>query len=357
MAISPDSDLEKRNQRLREAKMAVLGMSAAGIAHELGNALQSCEYNIQKLEARLTSDGEEILEIENLKKSAKFIGHVLRGMTSYSSNKLCLTEGVSVNVTVDSALDLLKSYIKHSQVKIHKSYSEDIPPVKADANRVLQIVVNLLRSAVQSMTESPVKNLTVTTSFRPRFVEVRIRDTGLGAPPKADTELLALLENNPYPENAAGLEFAVAKASAQESGIALDVVPLEIDGFEVVVSIPCSATFPLSRSRVLIVAEHYPNLESTIENIRAAGCEPFVAKKSEALKLLDLQPVDWVVCEQHMYPLSGVRFAQTYLRGMPLSIVILGESSSVPEDESDGRVIFLPKNVNAGTWRALLSEG
>src|SRR4029079_15425244 len=74
-------------------------------------------------------------------------------------------------------------------VEIATSYADGLPPVRADAEQLLQVFLNLALNAVQAMPEGG--RLFVSRSIRratrrgaaAAFLEVRFRDTGVGIPP------------------------------------------------------------------------------------------------------------------------------------------------------------------------------
>jgi two-component system sensor kinase FixL len=68
-------------------------------------------------------------------------------------------------------------------VELRVDLEAGLPHVMADRVQIQQVVVNLLRNAVEAMTSSPLRRVTISTySAGTKFVEAAIADTGPGVP-------------------------------------------------------------------------------------------------------------------------------------------------------------------------------
>ncbi|MGE0171881.1 MAG: ATP-binding protein [Oligoflexales bacterium] len=357
--IDLTAEVAKQRRKIEEAKMAVLGLSAAGIAHELGNALQSFEYNIYKLEERCMATSqstEDLLHIENLKNLSQFMGQILKSVSLYSSGKTQSCEGVSVNAVVDAALQLLQGFMKHNRITVRTEYASNIPPIKIDPNHLQQIVVNIAKNAVQAMAKSEVRILTVATAIKNGGVEVSIDDTGAGIPAHLVDKVFNLFETTKEFEEGHGIGLALAKQLAEQNNIALGVNSEENRGSEFVLSIPCMA-HDASKPCIVLIGDHYGSLQQKVRSMHDEGYSPFVATKvSHALKVLELHPVDWIICEQEMYPLSGTEFVKRFVNPNSYSVVILGDQE-FQERPLGGHesLAMLPSNPAPEVWKKLFS--
>jgi signal transduction histidine kinase len=59
-----------------------------------------------------------------------------------------------------------------------------LPAINGDRTQLQQVLVNLLMNAVQSMPESPRREIAVTTRTVGSMIEVAVRDSGHGIPPE-----------------------------------------------------------------------------------------------------------------------------------------------------------------------------
>jgi two-component system sensor kinase FixL len=65
-------------------------------------------------------------------------------------------------------------------VKVHLELDQAIPPTLIDKIQIQQVLINLIRNAIEAMHESPRRNLTIRTKLEDGAVEVGVSDTGPG---------------------------------------------------------------------------------------------------------------------------------------------------------------------------------
>ena len=68
----------------------------------------------------------------------------------------------------------------------------NLPPVMADRVQVQQVLLNLLRNAVEAMEGSRVRELTLGTTRWDSMVAVSVADTGSGIPPSIEARCSSL---------------------------------------------------------------------------------------------------------------------------------------------------------------------
>lgn len=97
-------------------------------------------------------------------------------------------EEVDVNRIVEDALDMLRDSLEKRGVRVVRSFSE-LPNVRAEQAKLLQIFISLIKNACEAMDEVKVKDrqLFLATAVEPGppdYVTVSIRDTGKGFLPE-----------------------------------------------------------------------------------------------------------------------------------------------------------------------------
>jgi two-component system, NtrC family, sensor histidine kinase HydH len=172
-------------------RLAALGQMAAGLAHEIRNPLGSIKGAAQYLQpiGNQLGDGgtKEFLDIivEEVNRLNKIVSQFLDYARPYRGDQTPL----DVNDVVRKTLHLLEKEEERSKVEITTNLVEGLPPVRADAEQLRQVFLNLAINALQAMPAGG--RLSVSTSLRrstrrgaaAAFLEVRFRDTGPGIPP------------------------------------------------------------------------------------------------------------------------------------------------------------------------------
>jgi two-component system, NtrC family, sensor histidine kinase HydH len=185
-------------ERMKERdRLAALGQMAAGLAHEIRNPLGSIKGAAQFLQPAAdgrdgTRDGSrEFLDIivEEVNRLNKIVSQFLDYARPYRGEQRPLDPADVLRKTL--AL-LSKEQQEHGNVEIVTNFAERSPPVRADAEQLLQVFLNLSLNAIQAMPagSGKVGKLLISTGLRratrrgaaAAFLEVRFRDTGVGIP-------------------------------------------------------------------------------------------------------------------------------------------------------------------------------
>ena len=144
------SDLE------RETVKAV-SLLAAGVAHEIGNPLNSLSMNLQILERSLESPDDELSPEEAAKMIRRCESEVERLDSIIHSFLSAIRPGkasfapVDLKATVFEVLNFMRPEIEARKVSVKCQWADVMPPVSGDAEQLKQAFYNIIRNAVQAM--------------------------------------------------------------------------------------------------------------------------------------------------------------------------------------------------------------
>ena len=180
-------DLTARRNQAREAieseKLNAVTLLAAGVAHELGNPLNSLNIHLQLMERDLRKRGDtnddDLLESLRVARSEvgrldtiinQFLGavrpaHAARAM-------------VGINTVVRESLAFLQPEIKDRDVIVQEELADALPLIPANVDQLKQAFYNLIKNAVQALTHGGI--LRVTTSLSDTHLQVSFEDNGPG---------------------------------------------------------------------------------------------------------------------------------------------------------------------------------
>jgi two-component system, NtrC family, nitrogen regulation sensor histidine kinase GlnL len=178
----------------QRARLAVYGRIATGIAHEVKNPLGGIRGAGELLAARAGDD--------KTRKTALLIVQEVDRITSLVDDLMVFTRGEDLRLeptnlhrVLDEMLDLLAMDPVASGVGLERVYDPSIPELRADADRLTQVFLNLARNACQAMEEAGGRlrietrmaldqRLTDDAGRRWPAVAVRFEDSGPGIAPE-----------------------------------------------------------------------------------------------------------------------------------------------------------------------------
>ena len=169
-----------QSQLFQAEKLAGFGTFASGIAHDINNPL----YVILAL-AEAMQEETDINEIRqqatSIHEAAKRIQTISQDITQYArASRSQESVQVLVDKQLDEALKIARFATKFQDITIYKHCQDGIV-IYAKPEEILQVFVNLLTNAIQSMEEGK-GTLTLTTEKQDSQVQITITDSGCGIP-------------------------------------------------------------------------------------------------------------------------------------------------------------------------------
>ncbi|OGC08727.1 hypothetical protein A3F86_04305 [candidate division WOR-1 bacterium RIFCSPLOWO2_12_FULL_45_9] len=226
----------KKNQEivLRSEKLAAIGKTTAGVAHELKGPLTYLSTIAQIMP--LKWDDQEFKESVNkmLYPEIQRMQLIIEGLLDYSRNKPLMLKPGDIKDVLDRALALLVFEIRKNKIEVKTTYGH-AKKANIDANRLIQVFMNLISNAVQAMGDKG-GNLSVTTSDSAEEIKVYIKDTGPGIPKDQIKNIF-----DPFfstKESGTGLGLAISKKIIDEHKGSISVSSLPGMGTTFNLSLP-----------------------------------------------------------------------------------------------------------------------
>lgn len=227
----------KLHARIKERdRLAALGEMAAGLAHEIRNPLGSIKAAAQLIEGSVNkgSQEEEFLEIivEEVNRLDRVVGSFLDYARPYKGN----AQVVNINDAVAKTAAILRNDLP-AGVRFDLELAPALPPVRIDPEHVRQVVMNLVRNAVEAMEGQG--TVTLVTQVRPgsaTMVEIVVRDTGPGIAAKDLPNLFIPFFTTKT--KGTGLGLAICQRLIASAGGRIDVRTQGGSGTAFVVAIP-----------------------------------------------------------------------------------------------------------------------
>jgi two-component system NtrC family sensor kinase len=225
-------------------RLASLGALAAGIGHEIRNPITYVMANVRGaldlLEASPTKDIKEAVELRNrlsvALEGAERISTLLRDMLALSARRELELEAVDVHDVIASIVSLTHAEIARRVTLLRDDHA--VPPVRANAVRLAQVLLNLVMNAVQAFGDDGEQGgrVWIRTRQEGNDVLLIVADNGPGIAPELRDHIF-----DPFVTSkgtSTGLGLYVSRVMMTQMSGRIDVREREGGGTEVVLTLP-----------------------------------------------------------------------------------------------------------------------
>jgi PAS domain S-box-containing protein len=195
--LSSGEDITKRKlteeELIHSEKMASLGQLAASVAHEVNNPLAGIMVYVKLLLKKHRANEIQTESTEDqLKKMDRELDRttrIIKNLLDFARLSEPSIRSVNVNKIIEAALQLVGNQINLENIELIKQMQDNLPPVRADFDKIQQVLINILLNAIQAMPEGG--TLTIYTAKADEVkiddsvkntVKIDIADTGVGIP-------------------------------------------------------------------------------------------------------------------------------------------------------------------------------
>lgn len=242
---------ETTEETIESEKIASIMLLAAGVAHEIGNPLNSLNIHLQLIERKLEQLGDS-KETQRISKSIRVCTEEvnrLDGILNHFLGAIRNTppdfQDVDLLMIIEEVVRLLEEALETNRIEINVEVDSPLPIILADVNQLKQVIYNILKNAMEAMPRGGV------IKIKPRsddeFVYIMIADTGKGI----DQEDLSKIFQ-PYfstKDNGHGLGMMVVNRIMRAHGAKIGIDSKKDKGTVV------SLQFPQKHRRVRLLRE------------------------------------------------------------------------------------------------------
>jgi two-component system, LuxR family, sensor kinase FixL len=189
---------ERRLQELQDGLLHVsrlrsMGQMAAALAHELNQPL-TATANYLRAALRMIEQPEpnvaRVRQAMNLAAQQTLrSGEIIRRLRAFVARGEVAKRPESVAKVIEEASALALVGAKERGIKVLIRIDPDLPTAAVDRVQIQQVLLNLIRNAVEAMEGHEVRELSIGTATEAGSVLVSVADTGGGIPPEIETRL------------------------------------------------------------------------------------------------------------------------------------------------------------------------
>ncbi|MCP1573811.1 two-component system C4-dicarboxylate transport sensor histidine kinase DctB [Herbaspirillum rubrisubalbicans] len=234
-----------QNELVQAGKLAMLGQMAAGVTHELNQplaAIRAFADNSLKFLAR----GQTVQVAENLEHishASASMGKIIGQLKGFARKSGEAVAAVDLRQSIEASVLLLSSDFQKQGVQV-RIEGEPAVLVMGDAVRTEQVLINLLRNALDAVEEAPRKCICVLLQADPLSQQalVSIRDSGPGIADEVAPHLFEPFFTTKSSSKGLGLGLAISSSIVQAMNGQLSAHNHEQGGAEFVVRLPLLKT-------------------------------------------------------------------------------------------------------------------
>jgi signal transduction histidine kinase/CheY-like chemotaxis protein len=361
-----DETRDLYHQLLQAEKMAALGQTISGVAHELNNPLATILSWAERLSQRPKLEEPVRRGIETILSESERAARIVRNLLTFARKRQTTRAMVDVNQVVRETLALRAYEQRVTNITVIDALAAGLPQVFADGHQIQQVLLNLVINAEQAMLSANGRGIIVMRTWHDihdECVILEINDDGPGVPEELQPKIFDPFFTTKEIGKGTGLGLTVAYAIVQEHGgrIRLESRP---SGASFYVELPVTGAklppAPASRAHagtaagvtrtvpslvgasILVVEDETALASAVTEALKDAGyVVDHAADGEEAITKIKVQSFDLVICDLKMPRLDG----QSFYRML---------SSAVPSLAK--RVIFVTGDVAESDAEAFLEE-
>lgn len=214
---------QHQTELVHVCRLSTMGEMATGMAHELNQPLSAivnyANGSRRRLETgRMTT--EELKEpLNQIARQADRAAEIIRRLRALVSRQQAQRRTVDVNAMVQEVLSFVDHEVRKFKVEVDVVFGKDLPAVRADLVQVEQVILNLIRNAIDAVKENKPGARKVrlqTGRTAAGGIEIRVEDNGPGLPPVVRERLFEPFFSTK--STGMGMGLAISQTIAQDHG-------------------------------------------------------------------------------------------------------------------------------------------
>lgn len=216
-----DSKLQRQNEHLQHvSRVNAMGEMVAGIAHEINQPLNAISLHSGVLRHPKTDKASRDEAVHEIVKLSSHCARIVKRLQGFVRSRTAEETRINISQIIADSIALTASIAKTHGIEVVHQQNAGNPTVVADEVQVQQVVVNLLRNALDSMQSTGRDQVIVSTVEEEKFLRIAVKDQGCGL---NDETIANLFE--PFfttKPDGMGMGLAISRSIVERYGGSLD---------------------------------------------------------------------------------------------------------------------------------------
>jgi signal transduction histidine kinase len=174
-----------RDEKARAEKIESLIDLTAGIAHEIGNPLNSLNIHLDLLEKDLKPLGldaasEALKTLLIIREETMRLDKIIKNFLAATRAQKLQVKLVNVNTVIEDVCFFLKPEFEAKKVGLVLSLDEKMQPALFDEERLKQMLINILKNSIEAISENGL--VQIGTYMKDKLICLSVKDDGCGIP-------------------------------------------------------------------------------------------------------------------------------------------------------------------------------
>jgi signal transduction histidine kinase len=236
---------QAQNQLRRASRLATAGQIAAMLAHDLGSPLSSISGHLQLMLEDTSRSPEEQQRLNLILNQVERLSDTIRNFLSSVSGFEAHFTDCDLNALLQHLMELTGPLLTERKISAHLSTDTTMPLLKADANQLQQLFLNLMTNAMDAMRDGG--DLRVSTAFAPETIDgpgqavVKVEDTGMGMDLEQQKNLFRPFFSTKEFGKGTGLGLAICREIVKIHGGQISVQSAPEQGTTITIAFPAGA--------------------------------------------------------------------------------------------------------------------
>jgi two-component system, NtrC family, sensor kinase len=228
-------------------RLASLGLLSAGLAHEIGSPLGVIVARSEGLQRRFAGDEHLDRSLRVITSQIDRISRIVRRTLDFARPRELHMSPTELAPLIRKVLDLLDHRLVQSRVRIQLLAPDDLPAIRADADQLYEVFLNIAMNAADAMPRGGSFSIEITRADRrypdsnagaSPFVAIEFADTGCGIPTQNLDRVFDPFFSTKGVGKGTGLGLSVAYGIVREHGGWIEIASEEGVGTRAIVYLP-----------------------------------------------------------------------------------------------------------------------